>query len=138
MTDRVAYPRHPAHIDDFVDVLGPALTVTFLVEMGGCRMYFPNDPKGKSLAESVIGAEALRELSRRMPSNRRELPLPKDWLIRALHAEGKSPAEICRILKTTDRNVRETLASPGLPEPVRALPPIEDLPLFRLIRDAEG
>lgn len=130
MTDRVAYPRHPASIDAFVDVLGPALTVRFLIEMGGCRLYFPNDPKGKSAAEALIGAEALREIGRRQPTNRRELPLPKPWLIRALHAEGRSPSEICRLLKTSDRNVRETLSKPGLKELPSATPSIEDLPLF--------
>lgn len=127
MTD---YPRHPASIDAFVEVLGPELTVRFLIEMGGCRLYFPNDPKGKSAAEALIGAEALRELGRRQSQNRRELPLPRPWLIRALHAEGKSVSEICRMLKTSDRNVRDTLSKPGLkPLPGKA-PSIEDLPLF--------
>jgi hypothetical protein len=131
MTDRVAYPRHPAHLDPYIEVLGHELAVTFLIAMGGCRARFPSDPGGRSYAEALIGPEALRELSRRMPSEIREIPFPRSWLIRALHAEGMTHGQICRALKTSDRNVRETLAdrswSPARQEP------LDDLPLFRFL-----
>ncbi|WP_425099158.1 hypothetical protein [Tropicibacter sp. S64] len=113
MTDRVAYPRHPAHLDVYVEELGPALAVRFLTEFGGAPLYFPEDPKGKSAAEALIGADRLRALGARMPQNRVTIPMPKAWLIRALHAEGKSAPAICRSLKTSIRNVQRTLATHG-------------------------
>lgn len=100
----VCYPRHPAHLDPYVEVLGPSLAVRFLIAFGGCPLSFPDDPKGKSMAEAMIGPERLRALGQRMADNRVSVPMPRPWLILALSAEGKDTAEICRILKTTQRN----------------------------------
>jgi hypothetical protein len=111
------YPRHPAHLDPFVEVLGPALAVRFLIEFGGSPIYFPSDPKGKSAAEALIGAAKLRELGQRMPSNRVEIPMPKNWLIQALHAEGLAVGQICRALKTSSTNVKRTLRNVGQTRP---------------------
>ncbi|MFZ7089846.1 helix-turn-helix domain-containing protein [Primorskyibacter sp. 2E233] len=105
----IRYPRHPAHIDAYVEVLGPSVAVRFLIAFGGTPLYFPDDPCGRSQAEALIGAAQLRELSARMPSNRAEVPMPKNWLIRSLHAEGLSVSQICRTLKTTSTNVKRTL-----------------------------
>lgn len=103
------YPRHPAHLDPYIEVLGPELAVRFLIEFGGTPAYFPDDPKGKSAAEALIGPERLRALGARMPSNWAEIPMPRPWLIRALDAEGKSVAAICRLLHTSSTNVKKQL-----------------------------
>lgn len=100
------YPRHPAHLDPFVEELGPELAVRFLIAFAGCTLYFPDDPKGRSRAEGLIGAERLKVLGQRMRSNRAEIPVPRTWLILALTAEGKSTAEICRALKVTATTVK--------------------------------
>ncbi|KHQ53003.1 hypothetical protein [Mameliella alba] len=105
----IRYPRHPAHLDPYIEVLGPELAVSFLVMFGGAPLYFPDDPMGRSSAEHLIGAVRLRELGQRMPSNRVAIPMPKNWLIRALHAEGLSMPQICRTLKTSHSNVKRTL-----------------------------
>ncbi len=117
MTDHlpaIVYPRHPAHIAPYVEVLGPALAVRFLIEFGGVPRYFPTEPKGQSELEALIGPDKLKELGQRMPSNRMEIPLPKAWLIRALYAEGESVATICRRLKTTSSNVHRQLRGTNL------------------------
>ncbi|CUH80717.1 hypothetical protein [Tropicibacter naphthalenivorans] len=105
----IRYPRHPAHLDAYVEVLGPALAVRFLIAFGGCPMYFPDDPKGRSMAEALIGPARLQALGQRMPSRSIEIPVPRVWLILALKAEGKGIAEICRTLKTTSRNVKDVI-----------------------------
>jgi L-ascorbate metabolism protein UlaG (beta-lactamase superfamily) len=111
------YPRHPAHLDPFVDVLGHKLAVSFLIMFGGSPIWFSGDPKGRSAAEALIGAEKLRALSARMPVGRAEIPMPKNWLIRALHAEGLSVGQICRALKTSSTNVKRTLRETGADMP---------------------
>ncbi|WP_305970429.1 MULTISPECIES: hypothetical protein [unclassified Mameliella] len=117
MTAPVAYPRHPAHLDPYIEVLGPRMAVSFLVMFGGSPLYFPDDPRGRSAAEQLIGADKLRELSGRMPSNRVTIPMPKNWLIRALHAEGLTMSQICRALKTSYTNVKRTLSEAGALQP---------------------
>lgn len=117
MTDQlpaIVYPRHPAHIDAYIEVLGPPLAVRFLIEFGGAPAYFPNEPKGRGEMENMIGADKLRELGQRMRDNRVELPMPKSWLILALHAEGKTVATICRTLKTSSTNVKRRIREANL------------------------
>ena len=53
----------------------------------------------------------------RMRSNLTEIPMPKTWLIRALHAEGLSVGQICRALKTSSTNVKRTLREAGGDKP---------------------
>ncbi|WP_323772056.1 LuxR C-terminal-related transcriptional regulator [Antarctobacter sp.] len=102
----IRYPRHPAHLDPFVEELGAALAVRFLIAFAGSTLYFPTDPRGRSAAEAVIGKDRLQALGARMPSNRAEVPVPRTWLILALTAEGKSTADICRALKVTAKTVK--------------------------------
>lgn len=132
MSQRAAYPRHPAHLDPFVEELGPELAVRFLIEFGGARLYFPDDPKGKSRAEQLIGADALRRLGQRMSQNRAEIPMARTWLIQALAAEGKGTSEICRLLRVTARTVRSARKDmKALPAPSTEL---SELPLFAAAR----
>lgn len=132
MSDRVAYPRHPAHLDAFVEELGPELAVRFLIAFGGARLYFPDDPKGKSRAEALVGADALRRLGARLPQKRAEIPTATTWVIQALAAEGKGTSEICRTLRVTARTVRSARkAMKALPPPTADLP---ELPLFAVAR----
>jgi hypothetical protein len=127
VTAPVAYPRHPAHLDPYVAVLGPALTLRFLLEFGGQRLYLPDAPKGKSAAEALIGAERLAALSARLPSQLTDVPIAKVWVIQALTAEGRSVNEIVAQLRTTRRTVvKARAAMPPLGAPAE-LPP---LPLF--------
>ncbi|MFW2545140.1 hypothetical protein ACN2XU_21115 [Primorskyibacter sp. 2E107] len=104
----IEYPRHPAHLDAYVEVFGPELAVQFLIAFGGAPLYFPGDPKVKSMAEALSGAERMRTLGARMPDNCVCNPMPRAWLIFALTAEGKGTSEICRRLKTTNTNVLRT------------------------------
>jgi hypothetical protein len=139
VTIPVAYPRHPAHLDAFVEELGPAMAVRFLIEFGGARLYFPNDPRGRSRAEALIGADNLRRLGQRMPSMKSEIPIANTWLIQALTAEGKGTADICRLLRVSARTVksvrrdlrRRQLLAPPAPD---AVPTLSDLPLFAAAR----
>lgn len=128
MTEPVAYPRHPAHLDPYIEVLGPELAVRFLIEFGGARMYFPEDPKGKSRAEAMIGADALRRIGQRLTSNRPDIPIANTWLVQAMTAEGKGTWEICNTLRITIKTVREARKAR------KDLPPqdteLSELPLF--------
>lgn len=131
-TPAIRYPRHPANLDVFVETLGPALTVEFLLKFGGCTLYFPNDPKGKSEAEALIGASRLKALGARLSSNRSRIPTARCWVAHALRAEGRSIAEIARRTGRTDVAVRNYLkGSPhGASHPAEA--PEDDDPQLSL------
>lgn len=106
----IVYPPHPAHIAAYVEVLGPKLALRFFLEFGGTTsLYFPNDPKGKSAAEALIGPERLRALGERMNCQRADIPRPRTWIIHALKAEGCRQAEICRLAGCTSETVRRAL-----------------------------
>ncbi|MEQ5870227.1 helix-turn-helix domain-containing protein [Sagittula sp. NFXS13] len=89
------------------------MAVSFLVMFGGSEIYFPRDPKGRSAAEGLIGADKLRTLGARMRDASAEIPIPRTWLIRALRAEGLSIGEIARALKTSSSNVKRQLRVTG-------------------------
>lgn len=105
----IKYPRHPAHVAPFVEILGPAKTVAFLIEFGGTEVYMPDNPGGRGEVEKFIGAEALKALGARMNRPNPRLPMPRTWLVHALKAEGQSVTQICRRLKVTDKTVRRCL-----------------------------
>ncbi|MCT4554652.1 MAG: helix-turn-helix domain-containing protein [Pelagimonas sp.] len=111
MTDlpEISYPAHPAHLTPYVEELGAALAVRFLLKFGGPSIYFPNDPKGKSEAEAMVGPERLKALGARMKSNNQRIPTARTWLIHALKAEGCTVYEICRRVHLSDVQVRKNL-----------------------------
>ncbi len=124
VTPNIAYPPHPAHVAPYVEVLGPAKAVAFLVEFGGVRMYFPKNPQGRSDAEKMIGAEALHQLNKRLTDDYSRIPRPNTWLIHALKAEGLTVTEIVRRLRLTEVSVRKALKAP----PNGAAPPTDEAP----------
>jgi hypothetical protein len=123
-TPAIRYPRHPANLDPYVEILGPALTVQFLLTFGGCTLYFPNDPRGRSEAEALIGPERLRALGQRLPSDRQRIPTSRAWVAHALRAEGRPVSEIARLSGRSDVQVRSYLRnSPhGASHPAEAAP----------------
>ena len=106
-------PRPPAHIQPYVDALGAATAVQFLLHFGGAELYIPRDPKGGSVLVEVLGlpaARALSALAERTVLPRR-VPIPKPWLARYLKVIAGLPhAEIARILHWTDVSVRKAVA----------------------------
>jgi len=95
-------PRAPAHVAPYVEVLGHDLTVDFLLEFGGARLYWARNPKGRSEAEALIGAEKLRELGRVWGGEVSRVPTARVWLAHALHARGLPVNQIARRLHVTD------------------------------------
>ncbi|SDY55026.1 hypothetical protein [Citreimonas salinaria] len=130
-TPAIRYPRHPANLDPFVEMLGPALTVEFLLKFGGSTIYFPNDPKGKSEAEALVGPLRLKALGKRLPHDRARVPTARGWVAHALRAEGRSVAEIARLCGRSDVQVRSYLKSSphGASHPAEA-PESRQLRLF--------
>ena len=133
---QTVYPPHPAHLDPYIEVLGARMTVQFLLEFGGTpSLYFPNDPRGKSAIEAMIGPEALRALGQRLPSQRANVPVARTWMIHALTAEGRRRAEVCRLLRCSAETVRRSLKLPpnGASHPAEtddARPQPQQLKLF--------
>lgn len=107
------YPRPPAHIQPYVDALGPALAVVFFLEFGGAELNIPAKPKEGSCLVEVLGMEgalALCALAERTLLQRR-VPLAKPWIARYCKiVEGLSHAEIARKLHASDVAVRRWVA----------------------------
>lgn len=114
-----AYPRAPAHVQPYVDVLGVKGAMDFLTHFGGSEIYLAANPKTRSMITHHIGAEkmaALGEaLSRMMTSGRKlRVPTAKPWLAACLRSEGLTVAEIARSLRAADNTVRGWLAKGGV------------------------
>ena len=102
------FPRTPAEVEAYVAILGPELTVQFLLSFGGAEMYIPADPKTRSrVAALVVGKEKTAELARSDHLLPRRVPLATSWLAACLHAQGWPVAEIARRLRITDVTARK-------------------------------
>lgn len=98
------YPKPPANLEPYVRVLGPQLTIAFLIRFGGAELYAARNSPGRSKAVQLIGPENMHRLRDVIGTNR--IPLGNRWLAAALFAEGHSTAEIARRLRATDYTVR--------------------------------
>ena len=71
-------PQPTAQVEPYFEVLGPELTVTFLLQFGGAELHFANDPKGRSAVEKLVGAEKAKALAdSRNRSLQKRVPLAK-------------------------------------------------------------
>ena len=109
-------PRPTAQIAPYVEVLGLELAIAFLLRFGGAPLYLPNDPKGKSEVEKLLGYAKLKELAAR-PALQARVPLAKRWLAQILHWQGYSNAEIARKVRATDGTIKNYLAGRYAPAP---------------------
>ncbi len=101
-----AYPRPPAQIDAYVEILGIELAVEFLLAFGGAELYLSKDPKGKSRLEKLVGYERAKALGNFSDHMQRRVPLVKPWTANYLAWKGYSTAEIARTLHASDVSVR--------------------------------
>ncbi|MCU0905549.1 MAG: helix-turn-helix domain-containing protein [Tabrizicola sp.] len=100
-------PKPTAQVEPFFEVLGPELTVAFLLQFGGAELNLSSAPKGRSTVEKLIGAERVKALAEsRNRAMQKRVPLAKQWLARMLHWQGRPAAEIARTLRATDVSVR--------------------------------
>ena len=103
-------PKPAAQVEPFYEVLGPGLTVAFLLQFGGAELHLATDPKGRGAVEKLVGAVKAKALAEsRNRSMQRRVPLAKRWLARMLHWQGHSGADIARTLRATDVSVRAWL-----------------------------
>jgi len=109
------YPRPPANIAPYVEALGTRLAMHLLLELGGAELPVSARarPRGSRLVE-VIGLDGARALAARRDDLQPRVPLGNRWLAACLHAEGRSVAEIARILRASDVAVRWWLSGKSL------------------------
>ena len=106
----INYPKPSAQLAPYVEVLGPELAIRFLLHFGGSRLYFPERPNGKSIAEGVIGADNFGRLAKVLGARlTSRVPIGNRWLVAALAAQGKSIGEIARTVRATDVSVQKWL-----------------------------
>jgi len=109
------WPRPPAQVAPYVEVLGVDGAVEFLLAFGGAELYVAANPKGRGEFERRFGsarAAALAAVAERLP---RRVPTAKPWIAQVLRTQGLPVAEIARKLHATDVSVRAWLrrAVPG-------------------------
>jgi hypothetical protein len=103
------YPKPPAEVETYVDILGVDLTIEFLLRFGGAEMYIPKSPKTRSRVAVLVGREKTAELARSDHLLPRRVPLMTPWLAACLHVQGWPVAELARRLRITDVTVRTYL-----------------------------
>ena len=101
-----AFPKPTAQIEPFHKVLGPMLTIDFLLEFGGAPLTLSENPQGRGALVHLVGEEKARDLALACAHlNKKRVPLAKRWLARALKVQGHSNAQIARTLRATDVSV---------------------------------
>jgi hypothetical protein len=102
----LAFPKPTAQIEPFHRVLGPELTIVFLLQFGGAPLTLSPNTRPTSALAHVVGEDRARELAERCGHlTKKRVPLAKRWLARALHVQGHSIAQIARTLRATDVSV---------------------------------
>ncbi len=100
-------PRTTAQVAPYVECLGHELAVRFLLDYGGAEIYLAADPKGRSSAEALVGAEAVARMADHYQLGQRvRVPLARKWLAQMLHWQGHSTAEVARTIRASDVSVR--------------------------------
>lgn len=103
------YPRPPAHVERFVETLGPELAFKFLLEFGGSEISLPRNPREGSRVADCVGLGGAIDLTERLGAGKHRIPVAKEWLARVLFEQGKSANAIAPILHCTDITVRRML-----------------------------
>ena len=99
----------PAQLAAFVDVLGEARAIDFLLEFGGATFYLASDPKGGSEIERRFGAagrKLILALRERTDNSYMRIPTAKPWIAQRLRQGGAPISAIARRLHVTDATVR--------------------------------
>jgi hypothetical protein len=107
------YPAPPAHVQPFVDALGPELAIDLLLAFGGAELHIAVLPRANSRLVEVVGqdgAEKLAALADGLGTRwQRRVPTAKPWIAKVWFSQGLSKSEIARRLHTTDVTVRAWL-----------------------------
>ncbi len=107
------FPKPPATVAVYYEVLGPELTVDFLLTFGGAELYIPENLKGRSWLEKLIGADNVKALYHEGHRLQPRVPLASKWLASVMAWQGHSTAEITRRLRIADVTVRAWLKGAG-------------------------
>jgi Sigma-70, region 4 len=105
-------PRPPAQIAPYVDVFGPDLTVTFLLQFGGAELHLSKTPRATTPWVRLAGQDKAHALYQRAQDDltvQARIPLAKGWLVAMLAWQGYPNAEIARTLRMTVNSVRNWL-----------------------------
>lgn len=100
------FPKPPAQVAPYVDILGPELTLELLMSFGGAELYIPAAPNGRSRLEALVGAAKVRELAQSAHLLQRRVPLANAWVAAFLHHQGWSINDIARRLRISNVTVR--------------------------------
>ena len=108
-----AFPKPTAQVQPYFEVLGPDLTVDFLLTFGGAEMTISENPQGRSELEKLVGHEKTKALGQRLHLLQRRVPLAEKWLAKVLAWQGHGTATIARRLRVSDTTVRKWLKEAG-------------------------
>jgi hypothetical protein len=109
MIDIPPYPKPPAQVAPYVDVLGLEYALKFLEAFGGVEVYIAQDPTYKGELVKVVGyanALALGSIANRL---QRRVPLAKEWRAHVYKSQGLSTNKIARKLGVSDVTARAYL-----------------------------
>lgn len=103
------YPLPTAQVEPYVNMLGTATAIEFLLNFGGAELIFTSDPKGRGMVERLVGYEDTVKLAKASHRLQKRVPLATRWLAQCLYAQGLSKAAIARRLRITDVTVAKYL-----------------------------
>lgn len=96
----------PPPVRPFVEALGEAGAVDFLLRFGGGMLYLSPNPRAESMAARAIGVAKVRELAARIDQGMVRVPTAKPFIAAHLRERGLSVQAIARKLHMSDVAVR--------------------------------
>ena len=101
-------PLPTAPVQPYVDVLGEAFAIEFLLNFGGVEVMLACDPRGRGMVEQCLGRRHVAAPAQVQPMIHR-VPLANPWLAKCPYAQGLSIAAIARRLRVPDVTIRRDI-----------------------------
>ncbi|MGK8234032.1 helix-turn-helix domain-containing protein [Roseovarius sp. MS2] len=102
----------PVQIRPYVEALGEADAVEFLLEFGGAELYLGRNPRRSRVAKR-FGREKAALLARTAEHLPARVPLARRWIAQVLYKQNLPISEIARKVRVSDVTVRAYLKGMG-------------------------
>lgn len=99
----------PAHLSPYVEALGVDGAIALFLALGGSQIYLPRRSSNRTVAAQTIGADNVERLAAALGYGYIKVPLARQWIAKALRAQGKSDNEIARLVRADVATVRRWL-----------------------------
>lgn len=96
----------PDYIKPWVEAFGEEDAIQVFLSMGGVTVYLPKKSTDANQLARIVGKEKVDALGQRLGSGYFKVPISNQWIAECLWEQGRTNAEIARILRVDEATVR--------------------------------